>query len=730
MQRGEPYDTAIITEADSKLPKITDEAIMQQKRILEELERQPIIVDQRNLMTTKPLTKRGSSSRRTSMSRTDPTNSRKRRPLSPTPNAVASSSKIPEPPSVKSPSVEPPSVEPPSVAQEVVPENHLGKETLASIFAGVLSKVDGSALSSSQITEDGGKGKGREEAATSGLTEALGKLLPYLSNTSQLSNIQQALTRFPALTSSVAPPSNTIPSFDPRAAIPPQQPPGQPQRLFTTTEETFYNPPQPGTWPYDQHWAVYTHKAVVNKPPVNPPLVHPDSHPVPGGGWARGKTLVPRSATAASSSTPSENQFNDRDAAPHPARPMTVIDLTQPDKENMPPPQTSRGLKRSSSMVSTNDKSAEKAKSKKRKQDPNQSSDNDGNRTSNSRRTVMGSTEANRSIFSTSGISGQNFSVSSPVRNTSAAAALMSRSMTNVAVSEPDYQARAMPIVASSSFPDVIMGPPKTPPRREGNLDEGVGASLFTPGPQSTPRAKRDLVPDSSSLFTPSPKRASRGSHVVLEILTTSGPPPSVLASEIHSVKTGWDLPPSSPPPPTSPVSPKVDFGGQDDDTMIFNGTPQSQRGLSDGEGNHTSKVSEDVPASESTNESASTPTAHTLSIALGSSAACSDFDLLVSEANFNFGNVDEELGFVPVQDGIDLDINELWNTLGPVIAQAQNDSSGEVGVQSAEAEQSGFDLFSFGYGDGTHTSADMQNNFDTVKLAEDLKALFGGCVL
>lgn len=62
MQRGEPYDQALVGPADLNLPPITDHDIARQSKILEDLEARPLIIDRSpTLLTSKPLQRRKST---------------------------------------------------------------------------------------------------------------------------------------------------------------------------------------------------------------------------------------------------------------------------------------------------------------------------------------------------------------------------------------------------------------------------------------------------------------------------------------------------------------------------------------------------------------------------------------------------------------------------------------------------------------------------------------------
>ncbi|KIJ51224.1 hypothetical protein M422DRAFT_65250 [Sphaerobolus stellatus SS14] len=696
-QRNHPFDSVMVTESDKTLPYITDEELAQQEKMLEDLEKQPLIVDQPpvgGLLTRKPLLRKSSISNSFS-SKT----SKKQRSTSPA-NAVASSSNA----QISSASGQ--------AAATPAPTNYVDNNDLLNILVTMLSKVDASKFSPPKEEKGKGKSKGKskgknkEQPGDTDLATVIGELVLLLQSVQQPTGITQAAgvtiqTPIPNLQN--APISN----LQPWQYTQMLQPTAEPPRLFATTEETFYSQPRTAAWPYDQHWARRMNVS------GSQDMAH-DTHTVPGGGSARERSIASRNITASNPSTSKHSLEKDQNNAPR-----EIIDLTQLDKENMPPPPSSRGLKRSSSILeeteNASDKPAIKLKGKKRKQETSESSNVDASGGSNSRR-IMGSVEDNRAAIGVaiSSVTVPIFTASSPVRKMTSTTT--ARHLGTTAMSEPDYSARSMPIIATTSFPDPIMQPPKTPPRREEPAEEDVGGSLFTPGPQSTPRAKRSMALNSSSLFTPSPKRASHGVHVLQDISTITGPPLSEASLDIQPVKTGWDLPPSSPPPPTSPVSPQADLGCDEDEIMTSESTTQNQNGL------------QTITIAETSADN--TSTADALSITLGSSAPTSDFDGLLSDTDFNFSGLDGEVGTIPVQEGVELDIEELWKSLGPVIAQAQNDSSDTVGALPG-SDRSDFHLFGFSDGEGVHAAADPQDSsIDAIKLAEDLKALFGGCVL
>ena len=116
------------------------------------------------------------------------------------------------------------------------------------------------------------------------------------------------------------------------------------------------------------------------------------------------------------------------------------------------------------------------------------------------------------------------------------------------------------------------------------------------------------------------------------------------------------------------------------------------------------------------------TPVAETFQIPNYSS----DFDML-TDTGFDFSfpsRVQEGM------EGIELDIEELWSSLGPVIAQAQPESSVPASSHTSSEGDVDFSYFDLGTDEIQVETTGVQSGVDAIKVAEDLKALFGGCVV
>lgn len=675
MQRGEPHNRTLVGPVNLSHPIITDEDLARQSKILEELQARPLIIDRSpTLLTSKPLQRRKSTANMTIGKA-----NRKQGSASPA-NAVASGSNA-----FNSNS---------NLASSSSVAGKPGNDDLLALLSTLLSKVDSPAPIESNPQEVPRRGKEKEQPdIDNALVMTLAQLLPLLS--AAQSKTQTAASVVQTSSSSVAQP---VGQWDSKRVTTSQQASFPPLRLFPTTEETFYAQPRSPHWPYDQHWAQLKARTVSQ----DPLKMSSDPHPVPGG--AREKNSVPRGAT--SNRSPLSSRSKDQNVT------KCVIDLTQPEKENMPPT-IYRGLKRSSSLLDDgkekcNEKTQEKFAGKKRKQDSSQSGDADAIKSSNPGRAVMGSVEENRA---------SEIPATGPVRHTTTV--IPSETMITPS-SEPDF-VRPRPVIASSSFPDIIMEPPKTPPRCTELLNQDAEDSLFTPDPKSTPRAAER----SMTLYTPSPMQGkSRVTHVASDMLETASPHlRSGLGSDPQPVKTGWDLPPSSPPPPTSPASPHADIGSFEDDAV----PPQLINHLQNEPDGDTDSCGKNSPGRSVGNEMCerNAMVQEATSISLGSSAPISAFDSL-SEIDFNLELLDGAQGEMAVQN--ELDFDELWKTLGPVLVQAQNDTSAVCTNMSPEGQS--FNFFEMS-DDGGQTATDTQMDALTItNAAEELKALFSGCVV
>jgi hypothetical protein len=335
------------------------------------------------------------------------------------------------------------------------------------------------------------------------------------------------------------------------------------------------------------------------------------------------------------------------------------------------------------------------------------------------RKAAIGTTGANITF----GATGFAVAATSPIKSTTAEKPASSLT----AASEPDYQPISMPLVATSSFPDIILQPPQTPPRRETVLDDDVNDSLFTPASKSMTRLNGGAIVSGNSLFSPSPVRHHR--HVANIVNTIDGPATSGGGSSSQLVRTGWDLPPSSTPPPTSPISPRADIGLQEEDQTASGWTNKS------GPNGTTEKCDSDETQGrslgttfKSDSDSISPNDDNPLSFTFQDLGATSDFDPL-SDCNFDFSMLEQNPAETLESESIELDIDELWQSLGPVIAQAQTDIGMVADQQESSVDQTSFDYLKTG-DDNTHMDVNAQNAFDPIKFAEDLKALFGGCVV
>jgi len=313
-----------------------------------------------------------------------------------------------------------------------------------------------------------------------------------------------------------------------------------------------------------------------------------------------------------------------------------------------------------------------------------------------------------------------------------------------MAMSEPDYFSPVvarLPIIASSDSSHLAIEAPKTPPRRDRLSDDDVGGSLFTPASASRPAG--NVLPSGNPLFSPSPMPAnSRGSHVddASRISATS-----VLGVECQcaplaprNVSTGWDLPPSSPPPPTSPISPSNDLDADQNDQMDFEFATQlhselnigMEKGGTDGrfEDHGTMINCADISTPAGDPQSMGDGELADQLLAFHTPVSSSDFGPL-SEPEFDFNELGQIEGEHGGGQGIELDIEQLWSSLGPVIAQAHTDPNVAGETNTAPQPQTDFAFFDLG-SDQEHVGSEGQGGVDAVKLAEDLKALFGGCVV
>jgi hypothetical protein len=711
MQNGREYDKTLIRVSDHDLPTVTDEEIGRQRKILQELESRPLIVDKSHLLTTRPLPKRAkASTSKVSLSKSAPPKRTPKSVLYTHTTTSGSGLNTNHVVSEKSAS---------NIPTNSAVENKHGTQLLLALLTSVLGKVDGPSTTQPNIVSSK-KGK-EKETADDALADVLKVLLPFIPNAVVQASAASSEGDTPSAASTMTPAPLLGPKVDYRNGLPSKVtlPFSKPPLLFKTTEETFYHSRPGPTRPYDQHWATN-----VTEPTREHPKVREDAHPVPGGGWARGRNLVPR-ATSSTNSAPLAPSAQTEHVASDSAK-CAAASAAQPDKENTPPSKTGRGLKRAITTVTENkgeECASNKPNDKKRKQNPAVQSNNDPG---GSKRTTMGLTSRNKT--NTFGVSGPTVAASSPSRST--ASAMVARPV--MAMSEPDYISRPPPIVATSL--DLIGEPPRTPPRRDTSLDNDAGDSLFTPcAPDSelTPLSRGDTQysankPPSSPSVT---RKKYHSSHTAsgpsLTIDTGGSQECSETDSERHPVRTGWDLPPSSPPPPTSPISPRADLGSERDDHMDFELTLQS--GQVDMENSSADGTFQDGGATIK-HDCVSTAGADDgpSMMSFQTPDCSSDFDLLAANTDFDFGALDQAQEGA---EGVELDIEELWSSLGPVIAQAQSDSSIPANNHASSHDEADFSCFDVG-NDQLHVETEVQGGVDALKLAEDLKALFGGCVL
>jgi hypothetical protein len=714
MQRGQEHDKSLIKISDHNLPPVTDEEMARQRKILQELESRPLIVDKSRLLTTKPLPKRARVS-------TSVVPLSKSTPIKRTPRSASSNNATASGSGVKTVDVTS-GQSTLNVSAKTMAENKHGTQLLLSLLASVLGKVDGSSTAQPNYTASQ-KGKEKDTAEDT-LAGVLKELLPLIPNVAAQAN---------AVSSQVATPSlvSTTPTSLVLHGTQADQWTGSQRTLlsntpllFKTADETFYQSQQGPNRPSSQHSMVNTAGPIRVHPKV-----HENAHPVPGGGWARGRNLVPRKTTSTDSVPLTPSEWKESAASSAAKSGSTSAAEAQPDKENTPPKKTVRGIKRAlSTTAETTEKGGIplKANDKKRKQNPELALGNQ--EAEGSKRTAPGLNARNKT--NTFGASGLKVAASSPSRNTASARA--AQGLPVMAMSEPDYILLPPPIVATSTSLDLITEPPRTPPSHETSLDDSGGDSLFTPcalDPELTSRFRggahhSDNVPPSSPSAA---RKKSRGSHVAncssVSTIPRRNPGCSGTESESQLVRTGWDLPPSSPPPPTSPVSSHADIGSEQDDNMVFELATQPQiesveveRGGTDGEFGDQGTTTKCDSVSTAVVE-------FPPSLAFHAPDCASDFDSLAG-TDFDFGWLSQ------CQDGTEeneLDVEELWSSLGPVISQAQSDSS--VTTNNQTSSQADFSCFDLG-NDPSHVETEVQSGVDAVKLAEDLKALFGGCVV
>ncbi|KAF8588858.1 hypothetical protein K439DRAFT_539869 [Ramaria rubella] len=711
MQKGEPYDKTLIPMFDSGTPKITDEEISKQRRLLEELQSRPLIVDKSSrLLTTKPLPERKKAPMTVVTQMNQASAKRKPKRFLPS-KAVASGSCI--------------------GADELTgdisscdPSNgNVGKDKqeahlLLALLTSVLGRIDGA--SAAPIVHDSKKGKQKEKLPLDEgtLTDALKGLLPLLSNTvthtcesSSVRTAQVSNSSSLSTSKSWKGMPQSLEGFSTQSKIP---------QIFKTTEETYYKPPPDRL--HDQHWTVTKSSLTYNELPK----VREDAHPVPGGGWARGRSLVPRTAVTAYPISHPDPILSSEHAVSDTANFGTIsATQVQLDKENKPPT-PERGLKRTLSFISDAkepDSVSSKSQGKKRRQGIIGTDET----RSVIGRTVMGSTGRNKT--STNGASGSKTVASSPV--TSTASTRARRTLPVVAVSEPDLTP-PLPIVATTSL-DLIIDPPRTPPQRKKSLEVDAGDSLFTPcAPALTPQFSGSAV-----LTSPSPVRRSTHCRQVDKISTASTATEcnaecSASGLELKRVKTGWDLPPSSPPPPTSPIEPHAHMGSESEDIIPFDLSSQPQNGLDVGmeKGGIDGRFEDHGAAIKCADVSTHISDDSGFHSPLPTSDYTSDFGPF-SDGDFDLGVLSQ----ADMSEGIDLDIDELWKTLGPVIAQAHSDNNIAANSEASSQVEADFNYFDLGNQtqvDSEESGADAVNlkRVDAVKLAEDLKALFGGCVV
>lgn len=642
MQRGEPYDCTLITSNDLNALKVTEDDIIRQQKIVDDLESRPAISRQRSsFLTTKPLPSRTatpsisatalkSDESSSSASNTSTTNDK--------PSGLSFTSQASTAASGSRSST--------TVALDpgVIPN----AEILQSLLISLLGKIDIS------LTKPSVKGK-ETEAATNidpTLLVSLRHFLPLLSNSSALPP-HCGPTHMPSLM------PHSIPQKPHVWNVPvPGLMSSVSKRLFQTADETFHSSDHPSSELTEHAPNRANHYSFAKS---DPPKVREDAHPVPGGGWARGRNLIPR----ALSTTLSDRQSGQQSMHTSPS-PSADTEL---DKENKPLSNLSRNIKRGSAASQDKENLSDipKHNTKKRKIESRSSYGEDA-KTTGTQKTGLTTINA---IDNTANVISRV--ASRPLRSSNSRIRTLSRS---------DSQDPSAPLVASADFP--IPEPPRTPPRKDTttNLDE---RSLFTPATPAHPSG----IYTGASLFTPSPVWArTQDKSTVGSILHSAA-----IDSEPFTMKPGWDLPPSSPPPLTSPILPPADLTVRDRLELTSHITPK-------GTPQDMDKIGlRQVPSP---------------AVIFPSSALSSDFEEL-SE-----GDMGEALE-PALTDDLELDIDELWNSLGPIIIQAQIDNPGLVdpSIDSFNSDCS-----------VSHVVPESQNGIDAAKLSEDLKALFGGCVV
>ena len=715
-QRGEAYDKTLVVSSELEGPKVTDDDIARQQKTLEELESRPLIVDQSSCLTTEPLPKRTVSPTSIvplSKQVDNVAPKRKGRSNKPT-NAAASGSNQHAATAV---------TQLPSGSMHGVTGDQPGAGLLLSLLACVLGNVDEPSIAGMTPVADAGQNDTKGKTKTplpvdNALTGALQRLLPLLST-----NVSRSAAPLSTSASSLVQHAGDTRTCTSGAlqSKPPQ--PQKGQRLFKTTEETFYSDvPHGPNWPRDNHWAAG--KSMPSEKPT--PKVREEAYPVPGGGWARGRSLVPRDSAPRASPADTSRDMT--------MRTNTLTTLVASEKENKSRTKTVRGLKRSLSNgvdakenATTSNVARQQTSTKKRKQESASGVKSNAVKSQGTTRAVMGSAQNNKADLSQQ--SGMMFTASSPGRT---APMNVDRSLPVVAMSEPDYFSPGLParpvVAPESSSPEL----PKTPPRRGRLSDDGADGSLFTPcAPASaTQLVGNAMSPADGLLFSPSPVAViSRGNHV------EAGSRPPATAGHSQNQSNGWDLPPSSPPPATSPISPHTDLGAEQGMDFEFvsqllnelnsemeqadarfedHGTTINRASASAVTGGLPPSLAEGPPSDEP--------------LSFQTPATSSDFDPL-SDGTFDFGELGQFGGEEARGQGIELDINELWSSLGPVIVQAQAESNTADDQFQPSSPHEDFGIFGLG-SDQTHVESQVQGGVDAVKLAEDLKSLFGGCVV
>lgn len=619
MQRGEPHDSTLILSSDVIAPKVTQEDIERQQKIVNDLESRPVISRQTDLLTTKPLPNRSAnlsmpSENRTRIGSKQPNSDN----LLSACNASSASDKT----------------SPISIHTASVPRSsHSGTmqniELIYSLFTTMLS-------GSSAKLSPKGKETQPTESIDPALIASLGQLLPFLTPRPGFSTDGHNTT--PSIMSQ--PHHQLWNHYTPVSDLSS----GASQRFFQTADETFRIPntssPQLAAH-VSSNIATYGHAR------SDPPKVREDAYPVPGGGWARGKNLVPRTPVPPGTIT-SDQQLEQS---------SMKLDLSSDagaGKENKPPPNMTQGIKRGSAALLEKESNFPKNNSKKRKAEKSGHTDVKaiGIRRTNS--AAVSATQKTDSLIS--------HAASSPLRSSNSQ---------NRILSEPDFQGPSAPLIATSdfSFPE----PPRTPPPKYDAINS-VEKSLFTPATPVNITAHTNEICTEASLFTPSPVLArSQEKSGERSILHSAA-----IDSEPFIMKPGWDLPPSSPPPPTSPIlSP-------------------------------THETAQDIGKNEFGQATVSVEL-------LPSSTLSSEFEEL-SE-----GGETQKLSQPSLSDDIELDIDELWNSLGPIIVQAQIENAGMAGPSNSNLSSDS---------NLSHVVTESQNGIDAAKLADDLKALFGGCVV